>query len=206
MKYSVIHLQSVPICVPAEEYKIDDKILKFINTLEFNTRYEGQGARSKNSYILKSKELLGLKKFIEKHIDFYAYDLLKISRKHKFYITQSWFNINRKGEDHHLHYHANSLISGVFYIAGDECPIHFSNSRYCVFGNGFDVEIEENNEFNVQDWWVPNTNFKLLLFPSYVLHFVPPNESDTPRISLSLNTFIKGTLGKELKLTEVFLK
>ena len=204
--YYINRIHPIPVLTTAEEYKINDKTLKFINTLEFGLRGTRYGQRSKNSYVLKSKELRGLKNFIEKHIDFYAHDLLKVSRKHKFYITQSWFNINRKGEDHHLHYHANSLISGVFYIAGDECPIHFSNSRKCVFGDGYDVEIEENNEFNVLDWWVPNTNFKLILFPSHVLHYVPPNDSDTPRISLSMNTFIKGTIGKELKLTEVFLK
>ena len=205
MKYSVIHLQSVPICVPAEEYKIDDKILKFINTLEFNTRYEGQGARSKNSYILKSKELLGLKKFIEKYIDFYAYDLLKISRKHKFYITQSWFNINRKGENHPHHSHPNSFISGVFYVAGDDCPIWFSNGDN-VFGNSFEVNIEEFNQYSAKFWWVPNENFKLILFPSYLEHFVESNESDTPRISLSMNTFIKGNIGDKDNLTEVFFK
>ena len=205
-KYTVIQLHPVPVCQPEEEYIIYDKTLKFINSLSFDSRGKGHGDRTVNSYILKSKELRGLKNFIEKHIDFYAHDLLKVSRKYKFYITQSWFNINRKGEDHHTHWHANSLISGVFYIAGDECPIYFENYRKCVFGDGYDVEVEEANEYNGHSWWVPNSNFKLLLFPSHVKHFVLPNESDTPRISLAVNTFIKGRIGQEDKLTEVFFK
>ena len=66
MNYNIIHIQPIPVCIPEEEYKIDAKTLKFINELEFNPRDEGHGDRSENSYILECKELLGLKKFIEK--------------------------------------------------------------------------------------------------------------------------------------------
>ena len=30
-------------------------------------------------------------------------------------ITQSWFNRNHKGMQHHEHMHRNSIISGVWY-------------------------------------------------------------------------------------------
>ena len=206
MNYSIIHIQPIPVCIPEEEYKIDAKTLKFINELEFNPRGGEGGARSTNSYILECKELLGLKKFIEKHIDYYAHEFFKVSRKHQFYITQSWVNFNRKGENHHGHHHSNSLISGVFYVAGDDCPIHFSNAKQHIFGSGFDVETVESNLYNAKGWRVPNENFKLILFPSYVQHFVEPNESDTPRISLSMNTFIKGSMGTKELLTEVIFK
>ena len=210
-KYQVIQLHPIPVCQPEEEYKIDARTLKFIKSLKYGSRGEGHwrsghGDRSIDSYVLKRKELSGLKTFIEKHINFYAHDLLRMSKKYKFYITQSWFNISKKGEDHHEHWHANSLISGVFYVAGDECPLYFANSKSCIFGDNFDLEIDEANEWNGNSWWVPNSNFKLLLFPSNVKHFVLPNESDTPRISLAVNTFIKGRIGQEDKLTEVFFK
>ena len=210
MKHSLIHIQPILVSMTEEKYKMDAKTLKFINELEFNPRDRSaqaiSGSRSENSYILECKELLGLKKFIEKHIDYYAHELLKVSRKHQFYITQSWVNFNRKGETHHAHHHSNSLISGVFYVAGDDCPINFSNAGYHIFGRGFDVEIAESNLYNAKGWRVPNENFKLILFPSYVKHFVEPNESDTPRISLSMNTFIKGSIGIKDSLTEVIFK
>ena len=208
-KYTVIQLHPVPVCRPEEEYIIYDKTLKFINELEFNPRDRGgggNGARSANSYILECKELLGLKKFIEKHIDYYAHEFFKVSRKHQFYITQSWVNFNRKGQRHHAHHHANSLLSGVFYVAGDDCPINFSNSRYQIFGSSFDVKIAEGNLYNAKGFRVANENFRLILFPSYVEHFVEPNMHDTPRISLSMNTFIKGSMGTKDSLTEVIFK
>ena len=209
MKHSLIHLQPILVSMTEEKYKMDAKTLKFINELEFNPRNGGgggHGSRSANSYILECKELLGLKKFIEKHIDYYAHEFFKVSRKHQFYITQSWVNFNRKGQRHHAHHHANSLLSGVFYVAGDDCPIHFSNSRDYIFGSAFDVEVAESNLYNAKGWRVLNENFKLILFPSYVEHFVEPNMHDTPRISLSMNTFIKGSMGIKDSLTEVIFK
>ena len=206
MNYNIIHIQPIPVCIPEGKYKIDAKTLKFINELEFISRGEDHGARSANSYILECKELSGLKKFIEKHIDYYAHEFFKVSRKHQFYITQSWVNFNRKGETHHAHHHSNSLISGVFYVAGDDCPINFSNAGYHIFGRGFDVEIAESNLYNAKGWRVSNDNFKLILFPSHVTHFVESNMHDTPRISLSMNTFIKGSMGMEERLTEVIFK
>ena len=47
---------------------------------------------------------------------------------------------------------------------------------------------------------------KLILFPSHVTHFVESNMHDTPRISLSMNTFIKGSIGIKDSLTEVIFK
>ena len=212
MKHSLIHLQPILVSMTEEKYKIDAKTLKFINALEFNPRDRGGGvfghlgARSANSYILECKELLGLKKFIEKNIDYYAHDLMKVSRKHEFYITQSWINFNRKGDNHPTHHHSNSLISGVFYVAGDDCPIHFQNSSTNIFGSAWDLETVESNIYNAKGWRVANENFRLILFPSYLKHFVEPNKHDTPRISLSMNTFIKGSIGMKDYLTEVIFK
>ena len=37
--------------------------------------------RSRRCLYIKEMELMGLKKFLEKHIDFYAHDFLGVSRK-----------------------------------------------------------------------------------------------------------------------------
>ena len=68
------------------------------------------------------------------------------------------------------------------------------------------MKVEESNLYNSMGWQIPNENFKLILFPSYLEHFVESNKSDTPRISLSMNTFIKGSIGIKDDLTEVIFK
>ena len=41
----------------------------------------------------------------------------------------------------------------------------------------------------------------LVLFPSHLSHLVPSNLSDEERISLSFNTWVKGSLGTKQRLT-----
>lgn len=100
----------------------------FIQSLKEETHVNiGNNLISKNTYILENENLKNLKNYFQQCINEYAYDYYKIDKKTEFYITQSWINFNEKGTQHHTHRHSNSVISGVFYVDGDEdCPIIFS--------------------------------------------------------------------------------
>jgi len=167
----------------------------------------GGNSTSTDSYVLENEKLKSLKNYIENCINEYAYDIFKINRDTKFEITQSWINFNGKGQAHHSHKHSNSVISGVFYIDGDEdCPItfHREDSR-AYFGGNYEYEIEEYNVLNSRTWTMPNKKNHLILFPSTISHSVNPNNSDKERVSLSFNTFIKGYVGTKKRLTELKL-
>ena len=45
-----------------------------------------------------------------------------------------------------------------------------------------------------ESWSVEPSVGTMLIFPSSVEHLVQPYEGDEPRISLSFNTFVRGTL------------
>jgi uncharacterized protein (TIGR02466 family) len=109
-------------------------------------------------------------------------------------ITQSWININKRGESHHLHRHPNSLLSGVFFIeADDEDTICFQSfaPHYTIA-----LEGEIKNNYNSDLYWMQSTPNTLLLFPSTLAHFVPKTNSER-RISLSFNTWIFSSFGDE---------
>jgi hypothetical protein len=42
-----------------------------------------------------------------------------------------------------------------------------------------------------------------LLFPSILIHDVDKNETDVERVTLSFNTFVRGTIGGKAQLSEV---
>ena len=66
------------------------------------------------------------------------------------------------------------------------------------------AELKDFNIWNSETWFFPVNNNELLLFPSCITHQVEPNEkATTDRISLSFNTFVKGTLGSRDQLTEL---
>jgi len=85
--------------------------------------------------------------------------------------------------------HPNSSISGVFYI---EClkesgQIVFENPFRDHLGYTWDSRLTVYNPNTSSKWKiVPETN-KLLLFPSFLNHYVEPNLSKDKRISISFN-------------------
>ena len=161
---------------------------------------------SNNSYIFNDK-LKNIKQFCEQQLKIYVKEVINPKEELDFYITQSWLNITKPGEFHHEHSHQNSIISGVFYISTEEDDkITFSdvNAKLKEF---ISFEKEEFNIWNSSSWFFPVNNNELVLFPSWLNHKVDRNEkATTDRISLSFNTFVKGTFGSRELLKELILR
>ena len=161
---------------------------------------------SNNSDIFNGK-LKKLKQFCEQHIKIYVKEVINPREELDFYITQSWINVTKPGEYHHQHSHQNSIISGVFYVSTEEDDrITFSDPNAKV-KELIKFEKKAYNLWNSSTWFFPSITNELILFPSWLNHRVDPNEkATTDRISISFNTFIKGTLGIRKELTELILK
>jgi|TARA_R110002020_G_scaffold219622_2_gene427517 uncharacterized protein (TIGR02466 family) len=199
-KYLIFPLFSTPLVVTDEIYQFKKSELKYIKKLK--TKANTYNRVSLEDQVLQSPELRSLKKHLQKWLHIYAYEFLKITDV-KFYITQSWCNYNSGGDKHHAHHHPNSLVSGVFFIQGNETPIEFSREKKLfpmqLNHKSFDI-------YNAQTYSINMDAGKLFLFPSSLIHSVKENISNTQRISLSFNTFAKGEFGKQehreyLKLT-----
>jgi uncharacterized protein (TIGR02466 family) len=176
------------------EHKREDNISKNI-----------ENSSSIERYILnKEPELKYLRLFIEEQINIYTKDVMMVSDDIEFYITQSWLNWTEKGESHHRHYHANSIISGVFYInalLGSDSIVFF------LAGPQETLQLQRtgNNEFNELQHRHHVKTGDLVLFPSTLPHQVETVNTDETRSSLAFNVFVKGTLGSYVESNELFL-
>ena len=153
--------------------------------------------QSEDTFILDNPELKKIRTFIETKLNQFVSQIY--GSDDRVVITQSWLNRNGKGESHHEHTHPNSMISGVWYpqIHEQLPPIEFRNrSQRDVV-----LSIQRYNTFNSQTFLLPIKRGELILFPSNLTHGVPPNQSDEERISLSFNTWPKGSLGDISSLT-----
>tara|TARA_B100000965_G_scaffold392229_1_gene401539 strand:- start:44 stop:844 length:801 start_codon:yes stop_codon:yes gene_type:complete len=163
---------------------------------KINSHYNRQ---SKDTFILDNPELKNIRSFIEEKLNLYSNKILGSSNK--LVITQSWLNKSVKGEHHHIHHHPNSIISGVWYPAiNDQLPpIQFQKNGT----RDFNLSIVEGgyNHFNSHNFSLALNKGELILFPSNLQHSVPYNQSDEERISLSFNTWSKGSLGNIDSLT-----
>jgi uncharacterized protein (TIGR02466 family) len=203
MSNQLIQLFSQPIMITEKEHILNKKEKQFITNLKTNAG-NTENLISKNTYILNDKELENLKTYIEEGINFYAHNILNIEKTIKFYITQSWANFYKKESKHHLHSHPNSVISGVYYVENDNCPIVFHrDNTHTKFLGGYDYNIKNYNTLNSEIFFINVPKNKLILFPSNLAHSVETNKSQKTRISLSFNTFFKGELGTEINLTKL---
>jgi uncharacterized protein (TIGR02466 family) len=190
---------------PVQFFKLDRELKKKEHSFLLNQkqRKNSGNATSVNNYILKEKELFNLKSFLELSLNKYFKEICKPSTDVKPYITQSWVNYCKKGEFHHIHTHPNSFISGIFYVQAD-----VNKDKIYFFKDGYKQLLIPTNDFNLYNstsWWFEVKTGDLILFPSSLTHKVETVETDL-RISLSFNTFLKGTLGVNNDLSELILE
>jgi uncharacterized protein (TIGR02466 family) len=195
----VHHLFSTPLYV-SKIKPIEEEEFKFIENLEYEVMFSGNGKYTKNKYILECDELSRIKKEVQFHVDFFSRNLLDISSNVKFYTTNSWSVLHEPRDWGQMHMHTNSLISGVLYtkVSEDSGNIVFHrNSLNSIFPTALDLEYNQKNILNARTWSIKPENNMIVLFPSHVLHSIDENKSDQNRYSLAFNFFIKGHLGKD---------
>lgn len=184
----VIGLFPTPVYQNKINFKLD--IDKLTQQLSF-TKNEGGNSFSNEQHILDIDDLIDLKKLINENLQSYTDTVINPQKELEIYITNSWLNISRQGEQHHKHSHVNSLISGVYYVkTGSDDSITFYHNRY----NQIKIYPKEYNIFNSDSWTIPVSSGDILLFPSYLDHGVTSCNNDI-RISLAFNTFIRGSIG-----------
>jgi uncharacterized protein (TIGR02466 family) len=155
---------------------------------------------TKNKNILDESTFANLKREISQGFAHYVNQIINPINDIEIYITQSWLNITTIGMAHHLHSHANSYLSGVLYInTNEEDKIIFKRpvQSNLILSTTPKISTILNSEY----WWVPVSTGQLLIFPSHLEHMVPPFGTEHKRISLSMNTYIKGKIGDEHSAT-----
>ncbi len=105
-------------------------------------------------------------------------------------LKEMWVNVLGTGGRQAMHNHANSFISGVAYLT----PTHpDSQTVFMKSPGGTDFAFKNDHAgtspgpFSADKWVSPAPNpGDLVLFPSYLMHAVPPNPGER-RITLSFN-------------------
>jgi uncharacterized protein (TIGR02466 family) len=108
----------------------------------------------------------------------------------RWLLKEMWVNVLDTGGRQAMHNHANSFISGVVYLT----PTHpGSQTVFMKSPGGTDFMFKNDHKgvtptaFSADRWISPAPQpGDLVLFPSYVMHAVPPNQGDR-RITLSFN-------------------
>jgi len=155
-------------------------------------------------YILENECMKDLKVILTNCINEFFKRVFEPNSDVKVCITQSWLNWTDNGQHHHLHYHPNSLISGVLYLdASEGDSINFWNPNK-LLGN-IRIKTPETGKWNSRYWKCPIKKNDLIIFQSDLKHDVElrPNICQGRRLSLSFNTWFKGTIGNPESANEL---
>jgi len=105
-------------------------------------------------------------------------------------MKEMWVNVLDAGGRQAMHNHANSFASGIVYLT----PTHPGSQTVFMKAPGGNDFLFKNDhagvrpsEFSADKWVSPAPQpGDMLLFPSYLMHAVPPNQGER-RVTLSFN-------------------
>ena len=157
--------------------------------------------QTKNTRLDKLKEFQG---FVTKILEttkeickMYGYKYKKLD------ITNLWVNVSKKGSAHNPHTHSNNIFSGVWFPFDNvsNTPIIFQDPRPA--NSVMQPSIETPNEYTAtMKAFQPNKSVGLI-FPSWLMHYVPP--SNDKRVSISWNILLRGEYGSPTHLQNAYI-
>jgi hypothetical protein len=110
-------------------------------------------------------------------------------------LKEMWVNVMSTGGRQAMHNHANSFISGVVYLTPthpDAQTVFMKTSGGTDFAFKNDHAGVTSGQYNADKWISPASQpGDLVLFPSYLMHAVPPNPGER-RITMAFNAIPAG--------------
>lgn len=108
---------------------------------------------------------------------------------HNLYLGNFWININKNSNTNIPHSHPESVLTAVYYV---KVPENSGNIKFFTPINNYDEHfkdfmIEKYNEYNSTTYSFVPKKGKLVFFPSWLMHEVEPNKTDSDRISIAFN-------------------
>jgi uncharacterized protein (TIGR02466 family) len=194
-----------PVYISKLERALTKKELKMIDEYKKKTYPNAGNTTSNDNYILENKALKNLKKDLNKRVIEYFNEVVCTDNSIIPYITQSWINYMEPNQFHPRHFHYNSYVSGVFYIAAQKevDSIIFCNPHA---DETIKLSVTKYNPFNSSICLFPVETGNIFLFRSSLTHRVDKKKGTNTRISLSFNVFFKGKIGNNQELTELILE
>lgn len=164
-----------------------------IGDLAFESNYGSKTeSTSPESNILEDSRFADLNTFLRDCIEDYL-DNIVCYEYDSFTIVHAWVNKAPKGGFQRLHFHGNSVISGVYYLQAsrENAPLVFekveiNSSPYLA------IAPTRQTPYNANRMAFPAESGVAYLFPSQIKHgFDVPNDGPE-RISLAFNVMLNG--------------
>ena len=173
-----------------------DKYLENTKSLDESIPYKG-GVHifKEKGKFLENPKLEKIKDLVNQHAQNFRDRIMVCTNE--LQMTASWLTINHKGDCHGQHKHPHTIFSVCYYPkaeSGDlvlQAPYSkdtFQQDYHLAFS------YSEFNTWNSPTWTIPVLSGDIVIFPGWVVHFTSPNESDSTRLMIGANYWLKGDM------------
>ena len=189
----VKHWDLFPTKVFETKFVAKDDIINYINANQMKNDAPYFAHQSVNNNLQKVNVFKPLVKKVHKVTEemckIYQYEYKKID------ITSMWINISQQGQAHPPHTHSNNVFSGVWYPCNntDTSNIQFLDPR--PQANQLTPKRKKMDTNNSGIIWFASDKDTMFMFPSWLMHWVPP--TPVTRTSISFNVILRGEYGEE---------
>ncbi|GAB4124885.1 MAG: hypothetical protein Kow00104_09470 [Rhodothalassiaceae bacterium] len=165
-----------------------------IDDLQFNPNYGSlTESTGQDRNILKEDRFRALSKFLEQCVKHYIDEVMCYDYD-RFAIIHAWVNRAPEGGYQRMHYHGNSVVSGVYYLKADpklSAPLMFEkpemNSAPYIA-----IASKKQTIFTANRIAYPSETGTCYLFPSQIRHGYETPSQGGERISLAFNAMLSG--------------
>ena len=199
------YLNGLPVSWEKTNFRLTDDELGVITNNEYYLPKNNHLTRT--SFLLKDTRLSRVRNFLDERMKNYTENVVEI--EDKFILTNSWSTITKKGEQHHVHNHPNSIFSLVFYVRSEgekSGNLKFEYESRLNEKWDFSYSIKNYNSFNSSGLTYTVKTGDIIIFPSWLFHKTTENTTDKDRIIIGANYFVNGTLGTSKNVDKIGIK
>ena len=144
---------------------------------------------------LENPKLEKIKDLINQHAQIFKDRIMACTNE--LQLTESWLTVNHKDDSHFIHKHACTIFSVCYYPKAESGELKmlapgYKNTFEKDYYLGF--SYSEFNTWNSRTWSIPVLSGDIVIFPGWVVHHTTPNESDSPRLMMGANYWLKGNM------------
>ncbi|MEQ8653580.1 MAG: 2OG-Fe(II) oxygenase family protein [Kiloniellales bacterium] len=133
----------------------------------------------------------GMEPLMEVYSEAIELTIEKLKVQHRGWaVTGCWANINKPGISHVAHNHPNNWLAAVYYVKAPRGgnAITFHEPRQQNFP--IRPNVERHAASNVSSYPFQVQPGRLVIFPAWLYHSVPANESNEERMSIAINMML----------------
>ena len=144
---------------------------------------------------LENPELEKIKNLVNQHAQIFRDEIMKCSNE--LQMTSSWLTVNLKGSCHGKHKHPHTIFSICYYPKAEsgDLILQAPNAKNTFEKDYFlGFSYNEFNTWNSPTWSIPVFSGDIVIFPAWITHYTTPNKSDTPRLMIGANYWLRGRM------------